>query len=322
MTQQDSPSWRVEDAGPQHREQIRDLFLAVFKSEMSEAHWRWKYDGGRGLGVVVLKGDELVAFFGGTERRVLFDGKPLVAMQCGDSMVAESYRGILTRKGPFYQSVTAFLGQYVGEGLPYLLSYGFPNARAMRLALRLELYDDVGSMLEIDWRPQLSESLEATEFDFADAAHGQLVDELWDRMATEFTGRAVGIRDFAYLKQRFHENPSLQYDYHLVHLTGSDQLLGLLITRRTEEGLLLVDMVGQKENLQYLVNFARHRARELNCNKLYGWLTEIDAPLIASTEPIVEKDPLRLPLGVYSPGLTADDVRDKWFFLCGDSDFL
>jgi len=322
MNSQEPTSWRVEGAGPQHLDKIRELFFAVFRAEMSEAHWRWKYDGGRGLGVVVLKGDKLVAFFGGTERRVLFDGKPLVAMQCGDSMVAESYRGILTRKGPFYLSVTAFLGKYVGTGLPYLLSYGFPNARAMRLAQLLKLYDDVGSMLEIDWRPQHSERYRVINFDFDDPTHQQLADELWTRMAAEFGGRAIGIRDFAYLKQRFYDNPSLQYDYHLVHLSSNWQVLGLSITRRTEDGLLLVDMVGQKDNLEHLINFSRHRASELACNKLYGWLTEIDASLIAGTDPVVEKDPLRLPLGVYSPGLTADDVRDKWFFLCGDSDFL
>lgn len=322
MIEQDSTSWRVEFVGSQHLDQIRELFYSVFKSEMSVSHWHWKYDDGRGLGTVVLRGHEVVAFFGGTERRVIFDGKPIVAMQCGDSMVAQSCRGILTRKGPFYLSVTAFLGNYVGAGLPYLLSYGFPNARAMRLAQRLKLYDDVGSMLEINWRPQNNADYQGHHFEFADPADRQLVDQLWLQMANDFNGRAIGIRDFAYLKQRFYDNPSLQYDYHLVTRTGSDQYLGLLITRQTEEGLLLVDVLCRKKNLHHLVNYARHRASLQGCKKLYGWLTEIDAPLVAVTEPIVETAPLRLPLGVYSPGLTAEDVRDKWFFMCGDSDFL
>ena len=322
MIEQNSSNWRVEDAGPEHLDQIRDLFRAVFKSEMSESHWHWKYDGGRGLGIVVLKGDKLVAFFGGTERRVLFKGEPQVAMQCGDSMVAESYRGILTRKGPFYLSVTAFLGKFVGEGLPYLLSYGFPNARAMRLAQRLKLYDDVGSMLEIEWRPESTERYRATRFDFASPAHEQLVGELWANMAAGFHSRTIGVRDLAYLKQRYHDNPSLQYDFQLVSRSDNKRLLGLLITRATDEGLLLVDLVGRKKDLRHLVNYAKNRAGQLGCGKLYGWLTEVDLPLVADTDPIVEKEPLRLPLGVYSPGLTADDVRDSWFFLCGDSDFL
>jgi hypothetical protein len=332
-----STNWQVADAGPQHIAGIRQLFRSVFGQEMSDAHWQWKYGDGRGLGVVVLQNDEVVAFFGGTERRVLFNGEPLVAMQCGDSMVAPSHRGILTRKGPFYLSVTAFLGQYVGEGLPYLLSYGFPNARAMRLAQRLELYDDVGAMLEVDWRPVAASGLVAQAFDFGDAGHRHLADELWRHMASEFLDRAIGIRDLAYLKQRFYDNPTLDYNFHLVAIPAdgpvqtphrpdpaidAENVLGLLVTRRTDEGLLLVDMVGATANLAQLIHYARQLASQMGCRKLYGWLTERDLPLVGATDPIIEKPPLRLPLGVYSPGLSADDVRDRWFFLCGDSDFL
>lgn len=337
MSSSPSSNWQVADAGPPHITGIRRLFRSVFGQEMSDAHWHWKYGDGRGLGVVVLQHDEVVAFFGGTERRVLFSGETVVAMQCGDSMVAPAHRGILTRKGPFYLSVTAFLGQYVGEGLPYLLSYGFPNARAMRLAQRLELYDDVGAMLEVDWRPVTASGSGAQALDFGDAGHRQLADELWRQMASEFLDRAIGVRDLAYLKQRFHDNPTLDYDFYLVsplavnstqapHQPDSafdpDNVLGLLITRRTDEGLLLVDMVGATANLYQLINYARQLAGQLGCQKLYGWLTERDLPLVAATDPIIEKPPLRLPLGVYSPGLSAGDVRDKWFFLCGDSDFL
>jgi hypothetical protein len=322
MTRQNNLNWRIEDCGPEHLEKVRELFFAVFKTEMSEAHWQWKYGGGRGSGVVVLLDRELIAFFGGTERRVLFEGKPLVAMQCGDSMVAESYRGILTRKGPFYLSVTAFLGKYVGAGLPYLLSYGFPNARAMRLAQRLELYDDVGAMREMTWSPQGNTHYQALDLNFVSPVHEQLIAELWESMAADFADRAIGVRDFAYLKQRFYDNPTLKYDCHLVHLSGHDEPLGLLVSRKTDDGLLLADVVCRKQNLKHLVEFARHHAAELDCGKLYGWLTEIDLPLVAGTDPVTEAEPLRLPLGVYSPGLTAGDVRDKWFFLCGDSDFL
>jgi hypothetical protein len=321
MTNQDSSTWRVEDAGPQHLDQIRALFRAVFKQEMTEAHWQWKYGNGRGLGVIVLQGNELIAFFGGTERRVLFNGEPLVAMQCGDSMVAEAHRGILTRKGPFYLSVTSFLGKYVGAGLPYLLSYGFPNARAMRLAQRLELYDDVGSLLEVSWKPAEIRTVSFSEFDFNESAHRQTLERLWTSMASQFQDRAIGIRDFAYIKQRFHDNPSLRYRFHLISSPKNEDL-GLLVTRDTDSGLLLVDMVAETGNLRQLVNFARYLAASHPAQRLYGWLTEVDFPLVAGTEATIENEPLRLPLGVYSPGLTADDARDKWFFLCGDSDFL
>jgi len=322
MTTPNNSNWRIEDCRFEHLESVRRLFLAVFKSEMSEMHWHWKYGDGRGQGIVVLRDNELVAFFGGTERRVLFDGEHLVAMQCGDSMVAESYRGILTRKGPFYLSVTAFLGKYVGDGLPYLLSYGFPNARAMSLAQRLELYDDVGAMLEIEWTAQTNSGYEALAFDFASPDHGQVAGDLWESMAGDFADRAIGVRDLTYLKHRYLDNPTLKYDFHMVRPTGNEETLGLLVSRKTDDGLLLVDAVCRKQHLKHLIEFGKNRAAELACGKFYGWLTKIDLPLIIDTDPIAGAEPLRLPLGVYSPGLAAEDVRDKWFFLCGDSDFL
>ena len=66
--------WQVYDAAPEHTPKILELFKAVFGQEMSEAHWHWKYGEGRGAGIVVHEGDELVSYFGGMERRILFKG--------------------------------------------------------------------------------------------------------------------------------------------------------------------------------------------------------------------------------------------------------
>ena len=322
MTTSNAETWQVVSVQSRHLDGIRALFRKVFGNELSPAHWHWKYGKGRGHGVVVLEDQDVVAFFGGTERRVIFDGYPLVAIQCGDSMVEPGRRGVLTRKGPFYLSVTAFLGKWVGDGLPYLLTYGFPNERAMRLAERLDLYAEVGTMLQLKWQPEPGSNCRAEDLDFSDSRHQQLINKLWLQMADEFSNRAIGVRDFNYIKQRFQENPTLDYKFDLVFNPDSSSPLGLLVTRKTEKDLLLVDIVARAEQFDTLVNFARHRAFSVGAGKLYGWLTDVDYPLVESTAPDTDDDPLRLPLGVYSPGLRAEDVRDKWFFMCGDSDFL
>jgi hypothetical protein len=71
-----------------------------------------------------------------------------------------------------------------------------------------------------------------------------------------------------------------------------------------------------------LADFGRHLAHEQNCHELYGWLTEIDCHLVASASLEIGETPLRLPLGVYCEGLKAEEIKDTWFFMCGDSDFL
>jgi len=237
-------------------------------------------------------------------------------------MVAETHRGTLSKKGPFYLSVSSFLGKFVGQDLTYLLSYGFPNARAMRLAERLGMYEEVGTLLDVSWSSQNSPIFNFSSFDFSLDEHRQILDRLWQAMAAEFTDRSIGIRDLAYIRHRFHEHPSLYYNLHLVSLAGDSETIGLLITREVESRLLLVDVVGETHNFHRLVEAGRHLAFEKECKDLYGWLTEVDYSLIANTDVITGEKPLRLPLGVYSPGLKASEVQDKWFFMCGDSDYL
>ena len=85
--------WLVDDAATEHIPRILALFHAVFGHGMSEAQWDWKYGEGRGAGVVVREDEEIVAYFGGMERRILFNGVPVTAFQSGDSMVAQEHRG-------------------------------------------------------------------------------------------------------------------------------------------------------------------------------------------------------------------------------------
>lgn len=317
-----SSLWQVDDATPEHIDQIRVLFKSVFKEDMSRANWEWKYGDGRGAGVIVRNGDEVVAYFGGTERRVLFKGDEVCSIQCGDSMVAESHRGTLSKKGPFYLSVTSFLGRYVGFDRPYLLSYGFPNERAMRLAERLGMYAEIGTMLEVSWSADAGSQYPSVEFDFDSPAHLAEAEQLWSAMAEDFADRSIGIRDLEYLRHRYHDHPALKYQLYLVSHDTSTGPFGLIVTRQHEDRLLLVDVVSAKKDIRDLVRFGRWLASDLNCQDMHGWLTEVDSHLIADTAAIIGEKPLRLPLGVYCEGLKPEEVKDSWFFMCGDSDFL
>lgn len=317
-----SSLWQVDNARPEHIDQIRELFKSVFKEDMSSANWEWKYGDGRGAGVVVRNDDEVVAYFGGTERRVLFKGDAVCSIQCGDSMVAESQRGTLSKKGPFYLSVTSFLGRYVGFDRPYLLSYGFPNERAMRLAERLGMYAEIGTMLEVSWSPEASSQYRPIEFDFESPAHQDIARQLWSGMAADFVDRSIGIRDLEYLRHRYRDHPALNYRLQLVYHGASETTLGLIVTRQHEGRLLLVDVVSAKKEFRDLLMYGRQLASELGCQDMHGWLTEVDSHLMTDTAAIIGEKPLRLPLGVYCEGLKPEEVQDSWFFMCGDSDFL
>lgn len=314
--------WQVEAATLEHVPQIQALFKSVFKQEMSLAQWHWKYGDDRGAGTIVRHGNEVVAFFGGTKRRVLFNGEAICSIQCGDSMVSTTHRGTLSKKGPFYLSVTSFLNKYVGFNRPYLLSYGFPNARAMRLAERLGLYAEVGNLVNVAWNAKSSTAFKSVEFDFDSAIHQGILDELWSNMASEFADRSIGVRDIEYLRHRYHDHPVLNYNCQLVYVQTQEKPLGIIITRQVEDRLLLLDMISVKSHIQSLADYGRHLASSLDCLDLYGWMTEVDLPLFKDPSVKISDTPLRLPLGVYCDGLKPEEIQDKWFLMCGDSDFL
>ena len=317
-----SSKWRVEDAKPEHKKQILELFKAVFGQEITPEHWHWKYAGGRGAGIVVWEGDKIISFFGGMERRIIFKGQPKMAFQCGDSMVAEKHRGTLSKRGPFFLSCAAFLDKFLGYGRPYLISYGFPNERAMRLAERLKMYTQIGTMVDVSWPAKSDTIFSAEAFSFDSPRHVETLENLWSSMASEFCDRAIGIRDPAYMRHRYHNHPALDYQLNLVYRHDENHALGLLVTRQVEDRLMLVDVVCRKQGLRNLVSFGRSLASSSNSTALYGWLTEVDCPLIADSDESITSPPLRLPFGVYREGLDPEEIRDKWFFMCGDSDFL
>ncbi|TRZ70650.1 MAG: GNAT family N-acetyltransferase, partial [Rhodocyclaceae bacterium] len=145
------PRWRLEYGGEARSEAIRGLFQEVFGHPMSKELWRWKYSDHRGCSLVTWKDDELVAHYGGMARLVDFFAEPRTVVQIGDVMVHPSEQGVLTKKGSFYLTASAFFELKVGYGREYAASFGFPNERAMRLAQTLGLYGEVDRMVEMTW---------------------------------------------------------------------------------------------------------------------------------------------------------------------------
>ena len=312
--------WLVDDAATEHIPRILALFHAVFGQGMSEAQWDWKYGEGRGAGVVVREDDEIVAYFGGMERRILFNGVPVTAFQSGDSMVAREHRGTLSKRGPFFLSVAAFQDRYLGNGRPYLISFVFPIERAMRLAERLGMYTQIGALFEIYWPADASVNFRSVPFDFDDDEHRNTLETLWHAMAEEFDRRAIGVRDLEYLAHRYRDHPVQSYIIHLVFDSG-DRVLGIVVARKAEHRLVLVDFVGRQEEFRNLVCYAKSLAKKERCSEMFGWMTDIDFNLISGTGGKPKELPLRLPFGVYREGLDPEEIRDRWFFMCGDSDF-
>jgi len=122
---------------PEDKEGIRQLFQEVFKDEMTEALWQWKYERPESKGAVVLKGGKIVAHYGGLGRWVLREGIRCLAVQIGDVMVAAGVRHSVRSNSPFFLVFTTFAEAYLGFDKLFPFAFGFPNVRAYRIAEQL-----------------------------------------------------------------------------------------------------------------------------------------------------------------------------------------
>lgn len=331
--------WQAAEATPEDSTFIRVLFLKVFKHEMSLSHWDWKYQHGRGEGVVVRHGDEVVAFYGAVKRRVMCRGELTNTLQCVDTMVDTSERGSLSKKGPYYLAATTFLQKYIGYNLPYLFGFGFPNARVMRLGEILGVQADIGSVVELEWPALTSDLVFGNEFQLSADSHLSLINEMWLAMSADLVDRIVIVRDMNYLLYRYNDNPSHQYQFHLV-TDESGKALGVLVSRHADGRLLILDMIAPLDNFQSMVAFAQDLAAQDGLTSVSTWITEPDASIFTgakntetdeldlpvnatvSRDVVVRDIGVRIPTSVCSPGPSPESLQNAWFLLAGDTDFL
>lgn len=319
-----SPRWRLRLVEETRVDEVLTLFERVFGHRLEPAMWQWKYGQGRGREVGVWQEGRMVAHYGGMGRDILFFGQPQSAVQVGDVMVDAAERGVLTRSGPFFLMAATFLEQYIGYGKPYLVGFGFPQERAMKVAERLGLYTEVGRMVELAWpplaaRPQWWTRLcpVGTGDDWAAIE----VDALWQRMAENLRAAVVGVRDWRYLCQRYLAHPHQRYQVLLIKNRFGGRARGVLVLRRDPGNCELVDFVGQLEEIPLLIMHARRLAAINSDPRLFCRITENFAPLFAATGGVLQELDIRIPANAWSDGPTPESLCNHWWLMSGDTDF-
>jgi hypothetical protein len=187
LSKSDFPSWLA-------------LFERCFGHSMPRAQWDWKYRDTLNPGIGVWIEGQLIAFYGGMPRHILWMGEPQTGIQIGDVMVHPEHKSSLNRKGPFQMAASTFLEHTLSQGAPYWAGFGFPNHRAMLVAHKLGLYEPVDQIAQLSWPakahgwPWWLELSEVTPH-----ANGLgFIDKLWPQMAKAFSSSVLGRRDRIY----------------------------------------------------------------------------------------------------------------------------
>jgi hypothetical protein len=339
----DRPRWRCEALGEDRQGEICALFEQVFGGSMSEALWRWKYDGGRGCASGARADDDaqgaLLAHYGGTARMLCLGNTTIAGVQMGDVMVRPDARGVLSRSGPFARVTRHFIDERVGDGLRYAVGFGFPNARHARLGELLGLYRALGEVRELAW-PAANPTGQAAwrwrlealpALDAPDAAQAWArVDGLWERMRRALPEWLIAQRNGAWVRHRYADHPHHRYRLDWLRCRWTRRVLGVVVMRvpaaeaaAAGAGWEWMDWIGEPRHLPLAIEVARAEAARAGAGWLRGWFS---APLIARFVPHAG-EPAPVPVCTWcvtvrrSADVPAALDAAPWWLTGGDTDF-
>ena len=312
------PRWQLRHLRPGDYAEIAVLFQEVFGHAITPELWAWKYSNGRGNAVLASRDGVLVAHYGGMYREILLCGKPEWAYGGSDVMVHPNERGVMTRQGPFLLTA-ATTAELYGP-----VAFGFPTERAMLVAERMGLYTKAGQMTEMRWEPgepRLRLHTRVRALTHGNAADQELVDGLWEAMATDLQDSVVGVRDWKFLEYRYFGHPHNQYEVMAVTSRWTGKALGVMVLRRLEGSCELLDVVAPLGNLGVVLDQARRMTARWSLPYLYCWITTNQAQHFVDCGGKQEALNVFIPTSCWTDDPRVDMLVDKWWLMSGDTDF-
>lgn len=295
------------------------LFNTVFDRKMTIEEWNWKYRKNRGAevyaSVAVTSSNEIVAHYGGLPQKAMYHQKEIKAIAIADVMVHPSFRGTK-------------LFKKIAELLPdasapdgFMLGYGFPTARAMRLPEILGVYEkveDVGeSVKEVK---RINNGVRFIYKLFPLSFDDERIDALWDSLKQQI--KLSVIRNRSYLKWRYKEHPFYTYELWGIRRRWQQKLTGFVVVRRDGDNLLLIDFLCPLDQLAAVFQKIENYALTSGCKGLRLWHPEFLNERLKQAGFTVGKSGTCIPRTTHPAWLKKDEIKGHFFYTMGDTDFL
>lgn len=318
----------VRDLRPHDTESLLRLHVRVFGPGASAAWHEWKYGAGAGLGSGVWQGDELVAHCGGLPRTLWREGRRTGGIQIGDVLVAPEWRGLLTRRGPFFQASSYFYGRHVGGRSGHDIAFGFPSERHMRLGTTLKLLWDAGPIHALTW--QLSPQHQATgswawrwsPLDPAQRGFDAVVDRTWQMMRAKCSTLVLGERSAAYVRWRFLERPGRTSQLFVLRRPWPVSPVGIAVLDLQGPQAQWLDWIGDPGVLKFASRACAAEAAARGATSMVAWCSPAVAEALRETG--IDHQSVTARLGIpRASALSEQELPGlRWWFMGGDTDFL
>lgn len=327
---------------PSDIQAVLALHTEVFGSGADVSWFDWKYgqspNQGQGRAVGAWHDRQLVAYCGGLPRTLWLRNTNLRGLQIGDVMVHPAWRGILSRRGPFFQVSKRFYDSQIGTpDKPFELGFGFPNERHLRLAVLLGLLHDGGVIESLLWS-----SLPAASFRLpwhwrwqplapSSPRFDRAVNAAWTSMQTELPGVMLGQRDSAYFRWRYADRPNTsranadrtpRYRFFELRSLWQRTSSGIAVMELKPTTCHWLDWVGPARLMPLVSHACRIEAACAGASALTAWASSAVAGHLMHSD--IQHREVCAGLGIpASSDLGPHDMADmQWWLMGGDTDFL
>ncbi len=323
----------LRDMNASHMEDILTLHRRIFSSDVQQDWFAWKYEGGHGDGVGIWDGNQaLVAFCGGIPRQFLQQGQTTAFLQIGDLMVSPEWRGIMTRKNPFWYACNHFYQTRLGKGNAFKVGFGFTHSRSHRLHIKQGLSWDGGSVQHLQWQtsqgalPRRQKWFWRTHPLEADATHlHSYLNHAWKAMREEASDYTIGVRDADYCLWRFTQRPDKHYRLFALRRFWDKQPLGVLVMSQqshADETTQWLDWIGPPRYLEQACLAALRVATQDGAALMTAWASPAVAQLLAATQPVLLEPAAEICILRPSDIDSAQLPSQNMWLMAGDTDFI
>ena len=307
-------------------QEICELFEKSFETAFDNEIWRWKYELGNGKCVVARSepGGPIVSHYGGAPRQINYFGKMDKAIQVCDVMVLPEVRLQYGKNSLFFKTAATFLEREIGNTVGHLLGFGFPNKKAMNIALRLGLYEKTDDFLEFIFPiadTKSSVEYKLLDIDSKNLAHQSAIDRLWDSMSPAFENGIIGVRNWEYVKYRYFDHPrGISGEFKRLFLSdGHGDICAAFFLKEHDQCNLIMDIICPfKDITQYILKLSLL----LNEVRLKIWITKGWSKTV-EVAGIIENDlGIEIPSNYWNPGPSSEILYGAWWLTAGDMDFM
>lgn len=296
---------------------ITRLFEEVFGDTMTVEQWRWKYEGQGFLNqksfVATNEDGRIIGHFGGIPLRMWFKDKVIVGYQGADVMVDEKYRGLPNRRGLYSNICRLFY-----ENLPSFV-YGFSNLDHLRLGMLLGFFEKAIEVNDITiyTTKHVIPLYNLEMMDWEDSK----IDTLWNEVY-----RSLGwsiVRNTAFLKWRYEHNPFRYYRLYGLRRRFIKGILGWVVMREVnDDEFWLMDMIFKDEHLEYLLKTIISMAYKQGKKKIVLWLSSRYHDRLRSMGGEFFRRGTYITNCIWVKMCESDEMREKFYYTMGDTDFL